>query len=416
LFARRQRQDPVPIYLILAAGQAVCFSLFFTIQLVYQVTFIGLNPLQMMLVGTVLEVTCFVFEVPTGIVADVYSRRLSILIGVVLMGCSYTLEGGIPHFWAALVSQVFWGIGYTFTSGANQAWISDEIGEEAAGPIFLRAGQMGLIGGLAGTVLCMVLGVINIQLPMVLAGVGMFVLAGTMTLVMPERRMRPTPPAERSTFGHMQATAQEGIQIAMARPVARTIIVISLFVGLAAEAMDRLSVFRDTQEFPEPLRTQAQEGLRAYVDEVMDSEWRSWVINGEVEPHTSPDPLNPVWAVYRQMQPETAVEATDFEHATERLHELERQRHLRHLASEATLPPLFMPVLVVGGVLTIGFSYFLRLESTWAQAAMTAVVAVLIAGSLFLIFSLNHPFTGLVQVDKEPFRHALQQFNALNLS
>src|SRR3954462_544211 len=93
LFERRQRQDPVPIYLILAAGQAVCFSLFFTIQLVYQVTFIGLNPLQMMLVGTVLEVTCLVFEVPTGVVADVYSRRLSILIGVVLMGCSYTLEG-----------------------------------------------------------------------------------------------------------------------------------------------------------------------------------------------------------------------------------------------------------------------------------------------------------------------------------
>ena len=29
---------------------------------------------------------------------------------------------------------------------------------------------------------------------------------------------------------------------------------------------------------------------------------------------------------------------------------------------------------------------------------------------------LNHPFTGPVQVDKEPFRHALQQFNALNLS
>lgn len=186
--------------------------------------------------------------------------------------------------------------------------------------------------------------------------------------------------------------------------------------AVTTEAADLVEVFRDTQEFPEPLRTQAQDGLRAYADEVMDSEWRSWVINGEVAPHTSPDPLNPVWAVYRRMQPETAVEATDFEHATERLHELERQRHLRHLASEATLPPLFMPVLIVGGVLTIGFSYFLRLESKWAQATMTAVVALLIAGSLFLIYSLNHPFTGLVQVDKEPFRHALQQFNALNLS
>jgi hypothetical protein len=186
--------------------------------------------------------------------------------------------------------------------------------------------------------------------------------------------------------------------------------------AITTEAADLVEVFRDTQEFPDPLRQRAQDGLRAYADEVMGNEWRSWVVNGEVEPHTSPDPLNPVWAVYRQMQPETAVEANDFEHATERLHELERQRHLRHLSSEATLPPLFWPVLVVGGLLTIGFSYFLRLDSLWAQAAMTAVVAVLIAGSLFLILGLNHPFTGLVQVDKEPFRHALQQFNALNLS
>lgn len=186
--------------------------------------------------------------------------------------------------------------------------------------------------------------------------------------------------------------------------------------AVTTEAADLVEVFRDTQDFPDPLRQQAQDALRAYANEVMNREWRSWVVNGEVEPHTTPDPLNPVWAVYRQVRPQNAVAAADLEHASERLHELERQRHLRHLASEATLPPLFWPVLVVGGLLTIGFSYFLRLESMWAQATMTTVVAVLITGSLFLILSLNHPFTGLVQVDKEPFRHALQQFNALNLS
>ncbi|MGH2616839.1 MAG: MFS transporter, partial [Thermomicrobiales bacterium] len=122
LFDRRQRHNPVPVYLVLMAGQALCFSLFFTVQLIYQVTVVGLDPFQMVLVGTVLEVTCFLFEVPTGVVADVYSRRLSILIGVALIGCAYVLEGAIPAFWAALGGQVFWGVGYTFTSGATQAW------------------------------------------------------------------------------------------------------------------------------------------------------------------------------------------------------------------------------------------------------------------------------------------------------
>lgn len=45
---------------------------------------------------------------------------------------------------------------------------------------------------------------------------------------------------------------------------------------------------------------------------------------------------------------------------------------------------------------------------------MTATVAGLIGTVLFLILSLNQPFTGREHISREPFRHALQQFNALN--
>ena len=121
-----------------------------------------------------------------------------IVIGVVLIGCSYFLEGWIPTFWAALVSQVFWGLGYTFTSGATEAWITDEIGEDAVGPVFLRGRQMWLAGSLIGTLGCVTLGVVHVQLPMILAGVGMVALAAVMVLVMPERHMRVTPATERT--------------------------------------------------------------------------------------------------------------------------------------------------------------------------------------------------------------------------
>lgn len=242
LLNRRQRNNPVPIYMVLSAGQALCFSLFFTVHLIYHVTVVGLNPFQLVLVGTVLEITCFLFEVPTGIVADVFSRRLSILVGVGLIGGAYVLEGSIPRFWAVLCGQVVWGLGYTFTSGAMQAWITDEVGEERVGPIFLRSRQMWLVGGLAGTLLSVSLGLANIQLPMVLAGVGMVALAAGLALAMPETHMVPTPTAHRSTFRHMKATAQDGYRLAMARPVVRVIIAISLVGGLAGEAYDRLAV------------------------------------------------------------------------------------------------------------------------------------------------------------------------------
>jgi DHA3 family tetracycline resistance protein-like MFS transporter len=241
LFQRRNRRNPVPAYLILSGGQAFCFSLIFTVNMVYQATVVGLSPFQLVLVGTVLEATCFMFEVPTGIVADVYSRRRSILIGVSLIGSAFVLEGSVPEFWAMLASNVVWGIGYTFTSGASEAWITDEVGEDAVGPVFLRSGQMGLAGGLVGTFASMALGVIHIQLPMVLAGVGMLALVGGLLFVMPETHMRPTPDEERSTFGHMAATARDGLRVASARPVARVVIAVSLIVGLASEAFDRLN-------------------------------------------------------------------------------------------------------------------------------------------------------------------------------
>ena len=70
-----------------------------------------------LLVGTLLEASVFLFEVPTGVVADVYSRRLSVIIGYALIGLGFALEGIVPRFEAVLLAQVLWGVGYTFTSG-----------------------------------------------------------------------------------------------------------------------------------------------------------------------------------------------------------------------------------------------------------------------------------------------------------
>ncbi|MDQ2740745.1 MAG: DUF4239 domain-containing protein, partial [Chloroflexota bacterium] len=181
--------------------------------------------------------------------------------------------------------------------------------------------------------------------------------------------------------------------------------------AVTAEAADLVAVFRDTQTFPAPLRGNAQAWLRAYAHQVTTE----WATHGELLPHRTPDPLNPVWAIYRRILPTTAMGVAQQMNANNHLYELERQRHLRHLSGEATLPPGFWPILLLGGFLTIGFSYFLKVEDLRVQSVMTAVMACLIASILFLIFALNEPYTGQVHVSRQPFSHALQQFHALNL-
>lgn len=234
------KQNPTRIYLFIGGGRALFNALVFTINLIYQVEKVGLNPLQMVLVGTVLEVTVLLFEVPTGAVADVYSRRLSVIIGLALVGCGYLLEGSIPMFWAVLGAQVLWGIGYTFVSGALQAWLSDEIGVEAAGPVYLRSAQVELIAGFVGIGVSVWLASRWLQLPILVGGVLYIALAACMALVMPERGFRPTPPEERETWKQMAGTARAGWRAVRGHPALRIVVGLSLVTGLYSEGYDRL--------------------------------------------------------------------------------------------------------------------------------------------------------------------------------
>ena len=148
----------------------------------------------------------FVFEVPTGIVADVYSRKLSIIIGYLLMGLGFFVEGFFPAFLPILLAQVIWGLGYTFTSGANQAWITDEIGEGHANKLFLRATQVGLFASLLGMGAATLIGTHNVALPIRAGSAGVTLIAIALMFIMPESGFHPTSREDRNTWQHMWHT------------------------------------------------------------------------------------------------------------------------------------------------------------------------------------------------------------------
>jgi hypothetical protein len=181
---------------------------------------------------------------------------------------------------------------------------------------------------------------------------------------------------------------------------------------VSAEAAQLVAVYRDTQEFPAPQREAIQEELRAYADAVMATEWPS---HGALRPHETPDLLNTVWTLYRQVGPSGSLTEDDIAGATERLHELELQRHTRHLSGEASLPDIFWPMLIVGAAIVVMFSYLFQHESFPVQVILTGLLTASLVLVLLLIYALNQPFTGLVPVSKQPFMHALIQFGAIDL-
>lgn len=228
-------------YLLFSAITAMCFSLVATVMIVYHIEIVHLNPLQLILVGTTLEVACFIFEIPTGIVADVYSRKLSIVIGVVLTGVGFILEGSISSFIFVLVAQIVWGLGSTFISGSLEAWIAEEEKNKDLDEIYIKGAQAGQIGAFIGIVLSTVIANFSVRLPIIVSGVLFIILALFLWLYMPENNFKPSAPGDLNTFKKMVYTFKSGLKFVKSKSIIMILLAVTLFYGLSSEGYDRLS-------------------------------------------------------------------------------------------------------------------------------------------------------------------------------
>ena len=230
-----------PIYLGIRGAFALFFALWATVAAVYRIEVVGLDPLRLVLLGTALEVAVFVFEVPTGAFADTFGRRRSVIIGCILMGSGFALEGAIPTFAAVLAAQAVWGVGYTFISGALEAWIADEAPDRDLGRVYLRGEQADYLGSFVGIPAGVLLGLVALNLPLLIGGVLTISLGLALIFVMPEINFRPSPREGRSSVQHAAATARGGARLVRARPVLLILLAVALFTGMSEEGFDRLN-------------------------------------------------------------------------------------------------------------------------------------------------------------------------------
>jgi MFS transporter, DHA3 family, tetracycline resistance protein len=122
-------------YLSEGAVWGFAWSLLFTVAAVYFVRDVGLSPFEFVMLGTAMELAFFAFEVPTAVVADTYSRRVSVVIGTLLLGISMVLFSAFATFEPILLASALMGFGWTFTSGAFDAWLADEVGPRNVAPV-----------------------------------------------------------------------------------------------------------------------------------------------------------------------------------------------------------------------------------------------------------------------------------------
>lgn len=239
------------VYILMEFVSSLANTIMFTTYALYYITTLGLNPFELLLIGMVLELTVLVFEGITGVVADTYSRRLSVIAGMFALGGGFVLQGVIPWLDALglavpaiawlLFSQVVSGVGYTFISGANKAWITDEIGEERVGRLFLRANRLSLVATLIGIPVSVGLSVAGTHLPYLTGGLLYIGLGLFLILRMKETGfVRPERDGPASPLREMTSTWIAGAKAVRGQPILLMMVAVTVFGGAASEGYDRL--------------------------------------------------------------------------------------------------------------------------------------------------------------------------------
>ena len=178
--------------------------------------------------------------------------------------------------------------------------------------------------------------------------------------------------------------------------------------NVESEAHELAGVYFVASRLPEPDRTRIQDLARTYARVVVEEEW-PMMERGQTSPRAD-SLLRQLTLKILQFDPHTKGEQVLYELEQTQLHEAADARRSRLLEVREGIPSLLWVVLVVGGVITVTFTYLFGLKSNVAHALMVAALTLLICGILFTIGEFNYPFSGVVEIRPDAFKEVLGSF------
>src|SRR3989449_7754298 len=196
----------------------------------------GLDILQVLLTNSAFTLGSTLFEIPTGVVADTVGRRVSLLLCLVTLFVTTLLYVGIAWrgwgFWPFAWVSVLLGLGYTFYTGAVDAWLVDAL--KATGydrplePVFARGQMLFGAGMLVGTIGGGLLGQIHLYIPYLVRAAIVVPLFALAWFGMPELGFTPRALEWRRVPAEMRRVFVEGMRYGLSHPVVRPVMLASL--------------------------------------------------------------------------------------------------------------------------------------------------------------------------------------------
>ena len=153
-----------------------------------------LSASQIVLLGTVVSATLALADIPTGVWADAIGRKWPLVIGHLFLAAGMVMTGLVTAFPLILLTQVLWGSGWAFLTGADVAWITDELDQpQRIARVLTTSARRDLAGGATGMVVFGVLGwATSLATAIVVSGASMAALGLFVAARFTERNFRPT--------------------------------------------------------------------------------------------------------------------------------------------------------------------------------------------------------------------------------
>jgi hypothetical protein len=176
---------------------------------------------------------------------------------------------------------------------------------------------------------------------------------------------------------------------------------------IAREASLAGDIFLDALNTPDPVGSEIRAHLQEYLDQVVHDEWPALRVGKtSVRAATALRQLHE--AVFRSVD-----RGPVFQEILSRLNSLHDARRDRLFNANQGLQAIAWCVVIVGGALTIGFTYFFGVPDFRLHMAMTAVLATSIALVIILIVAFDYPFRGSVTVTPDPFLKVIESIKEI---
>jgi hypothetical protein len=173
------------------------------------------------------------------------------------------------------------------------------------------------------------------------------------------------------------------------------------------EAKAAVDLHRITFALPVEGGAEIRTHLLDYVNDVREHEWLTMAL-GEPSNLVVKD-LDQLSRAIFDVQPQNSQELALYQDALRLLAVMTDNRNERLDSSDGSMPRILWFVLIIGGLITLGYPAFFGSTNLLAQVLMTGALAALVALAMLLGLAFDYPFTGDVHISPYPFDQALRQ-------